>query len=145
MIKLLNKIRGFFGIASLFFLFTTSSCSNLLNANSEKSSVLSFLEKTAPKWLTPYKADIVQGNYISENMILLLKKGHTKEQVKIILGTPLLVDPFKPSRWDYVFNIKKNNGTKENRSFFVEFENDKLFHWEGKVVESSLEANITPN
>jgi outer membrane protein assembly factor BamE len=122
-----------------------SSCSFTEIDDSNKSSILVLLEKSTPKWLTPYKADIVQGNYISEGMILRLKKGQTKKEVMIILGTPLLMDPFNPNRWDYVFDIKKNEGVEKNRIFFVEFVDDKLFKWQGNPVENSLESFILPN
>jgi outer membrane protein assembly factor BamE len=120
------------------------SCSFLKDDESKKTSIWSVLEKSSPKWLTPYQAEIVQGNYISEDMVLRLRKGQTKNEVMTILGTPLLVDPFNPDRWDYVFDIKKNNGIKENRIFYVEFVDEELSRWEGNPVENSLEVMILP-
>merc|ERR1712167_555124 len=116
-----NKIFACFKKFSFLLLMMISSCSLLNSSDSEESKVISFLEKSKPKWLTPYKADIVQGNYVGENMILRLRKGLTKKEVVTILGTPLLVDPFNPNRWDYIFDIKKNDGIRENRVFFLEF------------------------
>lgn len=65
------------------------------------------------KWiskLTPYKVDIQQGNFVSSEMLSKLKPGMTKEQVRFVLGTPLLTDMFHANRWDYLFRLQKPNG-----------------------------------
>ena len=53
--------------------------------------------------LTPYKIDVQQGNYVTQDMVEKLKPGMTRSQVKFLLGTPLVVDPFRNDRWDYVY------------------------------------------
>lgn len=142
--KLLFKFIYILKFIVLFSSLTVASCSNFTSNDGKKSSIQTILEKSSPNWLAPHKADIVQGNYISEEMILLLNQGQTKKEVMVILGTPLIVDPFTPNRWNYVFDIKKSNGIKENRIFFVEFVNDELTKWEGNPVERSLEEKIIP-
>lgn len=65
------------------------------------------------KWiskLTPYKVDIQQGNFVSAEMLSRLKEGMTKEQVRFVLGTPLLTDMFHSNRWDYLFRLQKPSG-----------------------------------
>ena len=131
-------------ITLLVVVIITSSCSKLKKSDEDQSLIWGLVKKSSPKWLTPYKADVVQGNYISESMILRLKKGQTKKQVMNILGTPLVVDPFNPNRWDYVFDINKNESIQENRIFFVKFVDEKLSSWEGDSVENSLEVRILP-
>lgn len=146
----MKKNNQFYKISFCFLpililaLIVTSSCSMLDKKNDDQSLIWGLMKKTSPEWLTPYKADVVQGNYISEGMILRLKKGQTKKEVMNILGTPLLVDPFNPNRWDYVFDINKNESIKENRIFFVKFVDEKLSSWEGDPVENSLEVRILP-
>ena len=51
----------------------------------------------------PYRIEIQQGNFISQDMVAQLKPGMSKEQVRLALGTPLLNDIFHADRWDYVF------------------------------------------
>src|SRR5262245_42076064 len=51
-------------------------------------------------YVVPYKADIVQGNVITTEQISQVKPGMTKLQVREILGTPLVTDPFHAQRWD---------------------------------------------
>jgi outer membrane protein assembly factor BamE len=76
--------------------------------------------------IKPYRIDIQQGNFLSPEMVAQLKKGMTREQVRFVLGTPLVTDIFHADRWDYVFYRELGNGTKERKSLAVFFENDRL-------------------
>jgi outer membrane protein assembly factor BamE len=95
--------------------------------------------------LAPYKIDIQQGNAISQDMLGKLKPGMTQSQVRFVLGTPLLVDPFHTNRWDYVYRLQKGGKVLEHRRVTVVFENEKLKAIEGDVVaapESKPETKI---
>ena len=59
---------------------------------------------------TPHRFDIQQGNFISHEMVALLKEGMTPDQVRFALGTPLLTDIFHADRWEYIFRLQKSNG-----------------------------------
>ncbi|MBX3637196.1 MAG: outer membrane protein assembly factor BamE, partial [Rubrivivax sp.] len=50
--------------------------------------------------ITPYRIDIVQGNAITREQAALVRPGLTRLQVRDILGTPLIADPFHANRWD---------------------------------------------
>ncbi len=54
----------------------------------------------------PYRADVVQGNFVSKEQLESIRTGMNKDQVKQILGSPLVVDMFHPNRWDYVFSYR---------------------------------------
>ena len=84
--------------------------------------------------ISPYKADIQQGNAISQEMLGKRKPGMTPSQVKFVLGTPLLVDPFHSNRWDYIYRLEKGGKLLEHRRITVVFENEKLKGIEGDVV-----------
>ena len=60
--------------------------------------------------ITPYQPEIQQGNYVSQEMISQVKPGMTREQVRFILGTPLLTDIFHADRWDYVYWREAEHG-----------------------------------
>ena len=62
--------------------------------------------------ITPYRMVIQQGNFISQEMVSQLKPGMTREQVRFILGTPLVTDIFHADRWDYVFFRELPNGKR---------------------------------
>jgi len=84
--------------------------------------------------LSPHKAEIQQGNALSQGMLSQLKPGMTPSQVRFVLGTPLLVDPFRNNRWDYVYRLQKGGKLVEHRRITIVFENDKLKTIEGDVV-----------
>ena len=84
--------------------------------------------------LTPYKPDIQQGNFVSPDLVAQLKPGMTREQVRFLLGTPLLTDIFHADRWDYVYWRETSRGKREQRRVALFFADDKLARTEGDVV-----------
>jgi outer membrane protein assembly factor BamE len=86
--------------------------------------------------LSPYKVEIQQGNYVTQDMVAKLKPGMTRSQVRFILGTPLVADPFHADRWDYVYQLQKRGELKESRHITIVFDQDKLARIEGDVVPS---------
>lgn len=83
------------------------------------------------KWGFPYKVDMQQGNWITSEQVARLEKGMTREQVRFILGTPVLQDIFRSNRWDYTYYSKPGYGDAEERKFTVWFKGDVLDHWDG--------------
>ncbi len=82
-----------------------------------------------------YKIDVEQGNIVTQDMVDQLKPGMSRRQVRFILGTPLVEDPFNQDRWDYPY--VKRNGLKvlsESR-LLVYFDGDSLVSYEGDVEE----------
>ena len=86
--------------------------------------------------ITPYRMEIQQGNYVSQEMVSQLKPGMTKEQVRFILGTPLVTDIFHSDRWDYVYWRETPAGAREQRKLAVLFEQGQLARVDGDVVPS---------
>ena len=88
-----------------------------------------------PTPLTPYRIEIQQGNYVTQEMLAQLKPGLTRDQVRFMLGTPLLSDIFHAERWDYVFMRRRANSAEvEYRRLAVFFEDGKLKHVKGDLV-----------
>jgi outer membrane protein assembly factor BamE len=75
--------------------------------------------------IKPYRMTIQQGNFISQEMVAQLKPGMTREQVRFVLGTPLVTDIFHADRWDYVYFLEAA-GKREQRNLSVIFEKDRL-------------------
>ncbi len=78
-----------------------------------------------------YKIDIQQGNVIEQDMVDTLRPGMTKRQVRFVMGTPLLIDPFQPDRWDYVYSFQPGGGKRTQEQLALFFEDDKLTHFTG--------------
>lgn len=74
----------------------------------------------------PYRFDIPQGNYITADAIAQVKVGMSREQVRAVLGTPLIVDTFRTNRWDYVFHYLHANGKSESRRAAVMFDKERV-------------------
>jgi outer membrane protein assembly factor BamE len=84
--------------------------------------------------LTPYRIDIQQGNFVSQDMVAQLKPGMSKEQVRFVLGTPLLTDIFHGDRWDYVYWREASSGKREQRKLAVFFADGKLTRLDGDIA-----------
>ncbi len=76
--------------------------------------------------VTPYKIDVVQGNFVSKEQAAALKPGISRVQVRDILGTPLLTSIFHADRWDYVFTYKRQGLPSQARKLTVFFKADQL-------------------
>lgn len=96
-------------------------------------------------FLTPYRIDIQQGNFISREMVAQLKEGMqrkegvTPEQVRFVLGTPLLTDIFHANRWDYLFRLKKSTGEVISSRVTVFFKDNRLVNIEGGALPTEQE------
>jgi outer membrane protein assembly factor BamE len=84
-----------------------------------------------------YKLDINQGNFISQDMVDKLRVGQPKQQVKLILGSPLIVSVFREERWDYPYEFIRQGRVVEHRNLAVYFTDDKLARWEGDEMPTS--------
>jgi outer membrane protein assembly factor BamE len=81
--------------------------------------------------ITPYRVEVVQGNVITSEQVALAKPGQTRAQVRDVLGSPLLADPFHADRWDYVFTIRRQGADPQLRRVVVRFKADVLDTIEG--------------
>lgn len=94
--------------------------------------------------LSPYRMEVQQGNYVTQDMVAKLKPGMTRNQVKFALGTPLIADPFHNDRWDYVYVLQRQGRTVEQRRIVVVFKDDKLDRIEGDVVPAGTAGATAP-
>ena len=95
-------------------------------------------------YLTPYRIDVRQGNFVTQEMVAQLKPGLTREQVRFILGSPLVADMFHADRWDYVYRFQPGHGEVQQRRMVVFFEDNKLTRVAGDVVAEDAAKGETP-
>jgi len=93
--------------------------------------------------ITPYKVEIVQGNFVSKEQVGALKPGMTRLQVRDILGTPLITDAFHRDRWDYVFTIRRQGVPPQELKLAVFFKGDELDRWDGDPMPSEADFVAT--
>ena len=110
-------------LSSYLLIFVTlwgsTACSRLNPANS---------------YIKPYRIDVRQGNWVTQEMVSQLKPGQTREQVKFVLGSPLMADMFHADRWDYIYRLQPGRGEAEQRRITVFFQDDKLVRVGGNVI-----------
>jgi len=74
-----------------------------------------------------YRPNIQQGNLLKTTDVDQVTVGMTRSQVRYLLGTPMIADPFNPERWDYVYSMTHGRDPKPNRAHFVVyFDEDKV-------------------
>jgi outer membrane protein assembly factor BamE len=84
-----------------------------------------------------YRVPVQQGNLVTQESVAQLRAGMTKDQVRFLLGTPLVTDIFHADRWDYVYTLQalRSNAIREERRLTVFFDKDgRLERLEGDVV-----------
>ena len=113
--------------ASVLAALALGGCSSF----NEPASVKGFLA-----FIAPYKPDIIQGNVVTTEQMSLVKEGMSKVQVKEILGSPLITDPFHADRWDYVFTLKRQGFDDQRRAFAVLFEKDQVLKIDAPTLPS---------
>ncbi len=93
----------------------------------------------------PYRIDVRQGNYVDQEMLSQLRRGMTRDQVRYVLGSPLVVDLFRKDRWDYVYRFRPGRGDVQQRTISLYFEGDALDRVEGDVeVAQGGEGSASP-
>jgi outer membrane protein assembly factor BamE len=86
--------------------------------------------------VTPYKVEVVQGNFVSKEQVDLLRPGMSRQQVREILGTSLLTDVFHTDRWDYVFTIRRQGVEPQQRRLTLFFKGELLERFQGDPMPS---------
>ncbi|MDO8888458.1 MAG: outer membrane protein assembly factor BamE [Hydrogenophaga sp.] len=89
--------------------------------------------------VTPYKIDILQGNVVTREQAAALQTGMGRDQVRDILGSPLLTSVFHADRWDYVFTFRRQGQAPQQRRLTAFFKADLLERFEADELPSEAE------
>ncbi len=89
--------------------------------------------------LTPYKIQVVQGNFVSREQVEQLRPGMSRDQVRGLLGTPLLASVFHADRWDYVFTLRRQGVPSQSYRLTTYFKGDALDRFEGDTMPTEAE------
>ena len=90
--------------------------------------------------IRPYRIDVRQGNLVTPEMVARLEKGMSPDQVRFVLGTPLIVDPFHSNRWDYAYRFQPGRGEATAHRLTVFFRDGVLAEVEGDVEGAGAQA-----
>ena len=84
-----------------------------------------------------HKIDIQQGNLITQEMIDKLKPGMNRNQVRYLMGSPMVTDTFSQDRWDYFYSFRPGGKDTEQKRLTLFFKDDKLSHFSGDYHPST--------
>jgi outer membrane protein assembly factor BamE len=74
-----------------------------------------------------YRINIQQGNFLDQGAVEQVKPGMTRSQVRYLLGTPMVADPFNKERWDYIYYLKRGRTLHvDSRRVTVYFDGEKV-------------------
>ncbi len=96
---------------------------------------------TGSNLLKPFRLDIAQGNYLTSDTLERVRPGMQRQDVRFILGSPLLLDPFHPNRWDYIFRFERGTGEAVTRRVTIHFEGDQVGRIEADALPARDETN----
>ncbi len=97
-----------------------------------------------PRIVTEYRIDVQQGNVLTQELVSQLKPGQTKDQVRFLLGTPMLADMFHANRWDYLYRFQNGRtNAVESRQFSVFFNGDGRLERVSGDVETAQVSDLT--
>ena len=91
-----------------------TGCESMYSVSSSVKGGLSSAASWAPTFLKPYRPDVHQGNIITKEMVDQLRIGMTREQVRFMLGTPLMSTEFRKDRVDYIYYLNPLKGPIQN-------------------------------
>jgi outer membrane protein assembly factor BamE len=81
-----------------------------------------------------YRINVDQGNIITQEKVNQLKPGMSREQVKFVMGSPLLTDTFHDDRWDYLYTLRDRDNKNTKHRLTVVFAGDKLAQLSGDFM-----------
>ena len=91
--------------------------------------------------IKPYRPDIQQGNILNNSDLREIRYGMSKQEVLYILGTPMVIDPFNESRWDYYYsNTDQRKREVTTRVITARFDGDKLVGLSGDVDLNNVQS-----
>jgi outer membrane protein assembly factor BamE len=90
-------------------------------------------------WITPFRADVIQGNFLSNEQVAMLRAGMSRAEVRTVLGTPLVTSVFHADRWDYVFTLKRQGAADQSFRYAVYFKGETLERFEGDTMPTEAE------
>jgi outer membrane protein assembly factor BamE len=118
-----------------------AGCQSFSDVTSSMATGVSAVTGWAPTFLGPYRPDVHQGNIITQEMVDQLRQGMTREQVRFMLGTPLLTSDFHTDRWDYPYYLNPLKGPVQSRRLTIFFKDNKVVRFVSDEMPSESIAD----
>jgi outer membrane protein assembly factor BamE len=128
-------------LAACAMTFLLAGCESLYSVSASVGSGIASAASWAPTFLGPYRPDVHQGNIVSQEMVDQLRIGMTRDQVRFMLGTPLMTSEFRKDRIDYVYYLNPRRGPIQNRRLTLFFKENRLERFENDPMPSEDEID----
>lgn len=66
-----------------------------------------------------YQINVQQGNKLEPKDVESVKVGMTRNQVRFLLGTPMVTDVFHKERWDYFYYFRAGRSNDPERRWLI--------------------------
>lgn len=83
-----------------------------------------------------YRIDVEQGNIVDDDKLAQLQVGMTQNQVRYLLGSPMVQDTFDNSRWDYYYSFRTGKGKFDRKRLTLRFDGNVLASIDQEEYES---------
>jgi outer membrane protein assembly factor BamE len=86
-----------------------------------------------------YRIDVPQGNFLDQKDVSKLRVDMSKEQVRFVLGNPVVEDSFNTDTWYYYYEMKRGmskRGPDLKKQLILSFEDGKLAEMDGDFDKS---------
>jgi len=93
--------------------------------------------------INPYRFELIQGNVITKEQLEVIRPGMSKNQVKEVLGTPLITSLFHEERWDYAFTVRRSGQEIQKKKLAVFFDKEQMLRFESDPLPSEAEFAAT--
>jgi outer membrane protein assembly factor BamE len=118
-----------------------AGCQSVSDASSSIATGLSAVTGWAPTFLGPYRPDVHQGNIVTAEMVDQLRQGMSRDQVRFMLGTPLLTSEFHKDRWDFPYYLNPLKGQPQSRRLTIFFVDNKVDRFVSDEMPSETVAD----
>jgi len=119
-----------------------AGCESMYSTGSSVKGGLASATSWAPTFLGPYRPDVHQGNIVTKEMVDQLRIGMTRDQVRFMLGTPLMSTEFHKDRVDYLYYLNPLKGPIQNRRLTLYFKDNRLDRFNSDPMPSDAEADV---
>lgn len=75
-----------------------------------------------------YRPNVQQGNLITQDMLNQIKLGMSTEQVRYVMGTPILINTFDDNTYNYVYTFQSGKKPMQLKRIILQFSQSRLAH-----------------
>lgn len=72
------------------------------------------------------RLEVEQGNIITHEKVSQLHRGMSVDEVKEVMGTPLMTTFFTPDRLEYIYTLQKSNQQRQQKRVICIFQQGRL-------------------